>query len=362
MIKRVNKSLRVVLDSLPEEACLYLWHQDRLYPNARWKAAYGEMKYLDDLSRLGLDPQAVAERMEESSGPTEKTVALSLDKSGSRRLILAPIVESEGDVLFLVRDDAEVRRIEQLRRDFIANVSHELRTPLTAVRGYIETLLDPKFLTLDRVKEFLPIIFEHTERLHNLMLDLLSLSRLENPNTQIHIYPVCLADELENAVEATRPLAEMKNISMRLRKPSTRLHVMANPEHLERIMVNLLDNAIKYSPDGGMVSIWSEVHGPFVWTHVKDRGPGISSEELPRVFERFYRTRGAVGGKERGSGLGLAIVKHIVQQLGGEIKVASQVGKGSDFSFCLRLADHVPAAKNKSQERTSSPSAHSSSH
>ncbi len=350
MIKRLNKNLRALLDSLPEEACLYVWQMDRLYPNTRWKAAYGEMKHLNDLSRLGLDPQAVVERMEETSESSETTVALSLDKSGSRRLILAPVVGSEGDVLFLVRDDAEVRRIEQLRRDFIANVSHELRTPLTAVRGYIETLLDPKFLTLDRVKEFLPIIFEHTERLHNLMLDLLSLSRLENPTTQIQIFPVCLAEELENAVAATRPLAEMKNISMRLRRPSARLHVLANPEHLERIMVNLLDNAIKYSPAGGMVSIWSEVHGPFVWTHVKDRGPGIPSEELPRVFERFYRTRGAVGGKERGSGLGLAIVKHIVQQLGGEIKVASQLGKGSDFSFCLRLA-----AENKTETNRATP-------
>jgi two-component system phosphate regulon sensor histidine kinase PhoR len=336
---RLSHNLRALLDSLPDEACLYVWQTRRLYPNARWRASHGDMHHLSELSRLGLDPQTVSERIEESSRSVEETVALALDKSGSRRLILAPVVGSDGNVLLLLRDDAEVRRIEQLRRDFIANVSHELRTPLTAVRGYVETLLDPRFLTLERVKEFLPIIFEHTERLHNLMLDLLSLSRLENPHTQIQLFPVCLADELDNAVEATRPLAQMKNITMRLRKPAKRIHVLANPEHIERILVNLLDNAIKYSPAGGLVSVWSELHGPYVWTHVKDRGPGIPPEELPRVFERFYRTRGAVGGKERGSGLGLAIVKHIIQQLGGEIRVASQVGRGSDFSFSLHLAD-----------------------
>lgn len=337
-MKKLSKPLRALLDSLPEEACLYVWETDRLYPNRRWAAAYGEMSHLADLSRLGLDPHVVSDRIESIRPPAEETVALALDKGGSRRLILSSVVGTVGDVLLVVRDDAEVRRIEELRRDFIANVSHELRTPLTAVRGYLETLLDPQYLTIERVKEFLPIIFEHTDRLHNLMLDLLSLSRLENPNTQISLFPVCLAEELENAVAATKPLAEMKGITLRLRKPSKRLNVLANPEHLERIMVNLLDNAIKYSPSGGLVSVWSEVHGHFVWTHVKDRGPGIPAEELPRVFERFYRTRGALGGKERGSGLGLAIVKHIVQQLGGEIRVASQVGKGSDFSFCLKLA------------------------
>lgn len=347
---RLTPNLRALLDTLPEAACLYVWQADRLYPNVRWRKCYGDMRRLDDLARLGLDAHVVEDHLTESRHAGEETVALALDKSGSRRLIVSPVAGYDGSFLFVLRDDAEVRRIEELRRDFIANVSHELRTPLTAVRGYIETLLDPKFLTLERVREYLPIIFEHTERLHNMMLDLLSLSRLENPNTQIQLSPLCLADELDNAVSATLPLAQMKNITLRLRKPARRIAVLANSEHLERIMVNLLDNAIKYSPSGGLVSVWSEVHGDFVWTHIKDRGQGIPPEELPRVFERFYRTRGAVGGKQRGSGLGLAIVKHIVQQLGGEIRVVSQVGKGSDFSFSLRLA---PAQGTQGPSRSS---------
>jgi len=338
-MKRVTPLVVSILNGFPEETCLYLAKQGRLYPNLRWSQAYGEVRRINDLSRLGIDPRVVVEHLEEAEKRGEETVAISLDKSGSRRLVLSTVPGHTGTYMLVVRDDAEVRRIEELRRDFIANVSHELRTPLTAVRGYLETLLDPRFLTIKRVKEFLPIIFEHTERLHNLMLDLLSLSRLENPNTQIQINPLCLAEELQNAVDATRPLAEMKNITLRLKKPARSLRVLANSEHLERIMVNLLDNAIKYSPAGGMVSVWSEVHGTYVWTHVQDRGQGIPPEELPRVFERFYRTRGALGGKERGTGLGLAIVKHIVQQLGGEIRVTSKVGMGSDFSFSLRLAD-----------------------
>ncbi len=113
-----------------------------------------------------------------------------------------------------LKDETEVRRVEQMRKDFIANVSHELRTPLTAVKGYIETLLDPQFLTIERVRQFLPIIFEHTERLHNLMLDLLSFSRLESPNTHIELSPINLSEHLHDAIEAVTPLAGMKNVEL----------------------------------------------------------------------------------------------------------------------------------------------------
>ena len=337
-MKRIPPILLAVLDALPESVCLFCPKSKQLKPNRRWRETVGDVSELEDLSRVGLTPDLVRESCKKAIDKKGERVALALDKEGTRRLEITPVEGEKQLYLIVLRDHAELRRVEELRRDFIANVSHELRTPLTAVRGYVETLLDPKFLTMERVKEFLPIIFEHTERLHNLMLDLLSLSRLENPNTKITVSPLCLADELQEAVEATAPLARLKNISIKLRSPRSSLKVLANTEHLQRILVNLLDNAIKYSPPGGVVSLWTEIHGDFVWTHVKDRGQGIPPEELPRVFERFYRTKGALGGRERGSGLGLAIVKHIVQQLGGEITAASIVGQGSDFSFSLRLA------------------------
>lgn len=326
-----------VLDAIPECVCTYLAVSDLLLPNVLWRSQLGEVSRLRDLQRFGIDTDTLAHRMERGVDMTADPI-MALMSDGTQRPLRVCPVQGRGDIyIFLLHDETELRRVEQMRKDFIANVSHELRTPLTAVRGYIETLMDPSFLTTDNVQKFLPVIFEHTERLHNLMLDLLSLSRLESPGTHIDTAPFSLDEALEDAVEATAPLARMKNIRVELKPPDPSVRVLANAEHLERILVNLLDNAIKYSAHGDRVSIWTERDGDMIWTHVKDDGVGISAEELPRVFERFYRTKGALGGGARGSGLGLAIVKHIVQQLGGEIRVSSELGKGSDFYFSLRL-------------------------
>lgn len=324
-----------LLEALPEPICLFLEMSDLVVPNRAWRGLLGEASRFSQLEAL-VPGQPLREKVLALRGG--ESVRVPLDEGGMRHLNATAVKGHEGLFLLALRDDTEVRRVEQMRKDFIANVSHELRTPLTAVRGYIETLLDPQFMTLEHVQQFLPIIFEHTERLHNLMLDLLSLSRLESPDTHIELQPLSLAEELHDAVGATSPLAKMKQIELEVHAPADTVRVLANPEHLERVLVNLLDNAIKYSSPAGRVRIWVEEREGCAWTHVRDEGAGIAPEELPRVFERFYRTKGALGGKARGSGLGLAIVKHIVQQLGGEIGVNSTLGEGSDFFFSLRLA------------------------
>jgi two-component system phosphate regulon sensor histidine kinase PhoR len=328
-----------LIHAIPECVCIYLASPDIIIPNRLWISEAGEMHRLSDLSRMGIDTSALSARLESLGAEAARLeVEVASDSLGIRRLQIIGIPGQKDVYVLYLRDETEVRRVEQMRKDFIANVSHELRTPLTAVKGYIETLLDPKYLTLERAKEFLPVIFEHTERLHNLMLDLLSLSRLESPNTHIEIVPLVLGDHLLDAVEATSPLARMKNLNVHLESPGGNMKILASPEHMERILVNLLDNAIKYSEPDGQVWIWTKQVGSFIWTHVKDEGPGIPTEELGRVFERFYRTRSALSGRARGSGLGLAIVKHIVHQLGGEMAVSSELGRGSDFSFGLRMA------------------------
>jgi len=328
-----------MIHALPECVCLYLVKPDIIIPNTRWKEDVGEMYRLADLKRMGIDVEQLVSRVT-AAGPAGESfdVPATGDSMAIRRLLFVPVPGHMGIYVMYLRDETEVRRVEQMRKDFIANVSHELRTPLTAVKGYIETLLDPQFLTMERVRQFLPVIFEHTERLHNLMLDLLSLSRLESPNTFIELSPLNLADQLNDSIQAVTPLARMKNVNVTLTDPAEDLLVLANTEHMERILVNLLDNAIKYSDPNGSISIWAEKKGDVVWTHVKDEGPGIAPEEVGRVFERFYRTRSALSGRARGSGLGLAIVKHIVQQLGGEIRVSSRPGEGSNFYFSLRVA------------------------
>lgn len=331
-----------LIEAIPECACLYLRAPDIMMANSRWKAEVGDMTRLADLSRLKVDPDELSQGMfgEEVERGGHCTLSIQVANQGRRKLTASRVQSHEGLYFLFLRDETELRQVEQMRKDFIANVSHELRTPLTAVRGYVETLLEPKFLTMERVREFLPVIFEHTERLHNLMLDLLSLSRLENPSTVIELTPIVLADEIEDAVEATAPLAKMKNLRVEFARPAEPLRVLAATEHLERVLVNLLDNAIKYSEAGSLVSIRVEPEGDCAWTHIRDEGQGIAAEELPRVFERFYRTKGALSGGARGSGLGLAIVKHIVQQLGGDVRVSSQLGRGSEFSFSMRVAGH----------------------
>lgn len=328
-----------LLEALPDAMCLFWAESGELFPNRAWRAQFGNTTRLEELAALGIETGTLLDMIDAGFSEHEET-SIGLDAGGLRHLRAFKVDPAQRLFAFLIRDESEIRRIEQMRKDFIANVSHELRTPLTAVRGYVETLMDPKFLTLEHVHQFLPVIFEHTERLHNLVLDLLSLSRLESPDTRIELSHLTLAEELEDAVEATAPLAKLKNIHVELNAPDDSVKVLANSEHMERILVNLLDNAIKYSSPNGRVTIWTEAEGDRVWTHVKDEGAGITNEELPRVFERFYRTKGALIGRARGSGLGLAIVKHIVQQLDGEIRVSSAVGEGSDFYFSLRRAEN----------------------
>lgn len=325
-----------VIQAVPEPVSLYLSGSDIIIPNAYWKQAVGDMNRLADLAGIGFSPAILADRIAALRGKSDSVQINPVETESSDRTLLVTPVPGSLDVFVLaLRDQTEIRRVEQMRKDFIANVSHELRTPLTAVKGYIETLLDPQFLTVDRVKQFLPIIFEHTERLHNLMLDLLSLSRLENPNTYIELSPLDLTEQIRDSIEAVHPLARMKNVELNFEPAPDSALVLANSEHMERILVNLLDNAIKYSDRDGQVKVWTARKGDAMWTHVKDEGPGIAPEELGRVFERFYRTRSALSGRTRGSGLGLAIVKHIIQQLGGDIRVSSQPGAGSHFYFSL---------------------------
>jgi two-component system phosphate regulon sensor histidine kinase PhoR len=243
-------------------------------------------------------------------------------------------------IVAVFHDISDLKKVENMRRDFVANVSHELRTPVTIIKGYAETLLDGTLETdpISAVR-FVKIISSHSDRLTNLINDILTLSSLETKDALLELNPLDASSTVAKACMLLQERASQKNISIFNETVSGTLpRVMADQGRLEQVVVNLLENAIKYTPDGGTVRLFTEDDGEYVKVLVADTGIGIPFKDLPRIFERFYRVDEARTREQGGTGLGLAIVKHIVQLHGGTVSVASEPGKGSQFSFTIRKA------------------------
>jgi two-component system phosphate regulon sensor histidine kinase PhoR len=236
-------------------------------------------------------------------------------------------------------DISDLKRVETMRRDFVANVSHELRTPVAVIKGYAETLLDGALNdTPERGRHFVSVIAGHAERLTNLINDILTLSKLEARDAMLTLHPLDLGGTIRKAQMLIEDHARTKGIRLIADCPETLPKVLADQGQLEQVLLNLLDNAIKYTPDGGDVTIQARSQGERVLVSVSDTGIGIPSKDLPRIFERFYRVDEGRSREQGGTGLGLAIVKHIVQLHGGEINVVSEAGKGSTFTVQLPIA------------------------
>ena len=239
-----------------------------------------------------------------------------------------------GGVLAVFLDVTELRRLESVRRDFVANASHELRTPVAAVRAAAETLrsaLNDRGAAL----RFTEIIERNSERLERLIADLLELSRIESSRFQFVLEPVDLADVVQYVTSLHRHRAEKKRITLDAELPADALAVRADRRALELVFGNLVDNAIKYCPDNARVTVCALRDGDRVRMSVADTGPGIEPRHLPRLFERFYRVDPGRSRELGGTGLGLAIVKHLVEAMGGSVGVASTVGAGTTFTFTL---------------------------
>jgi two-component system phosphate regulon sensor histidine kinase PhoR len=225
-----------------------------------------------------------------------------------------------------------------MRTDFIANVSHELRTPLTSIRGFVETLIDGAYQDPTLAKRFLKIIEKEVGRLCRLTDNMLDLSRIETNQLKLNIKDVSAEEIIREVMIIFENRLREKDLTYYEKFQENLPKVKADPDWLRQIFVNLMDNAVKYTPSGGKVWIEAESKGDVVEFRVCDTGAGIPEEDLPRIFERFYRvdkTRSAGSG---GSGLGLAIVKHLVKAFGGDIWVESKVNQGSKFIFTLKKA------------------------
>jgi two-component system phosphate regulon sensor histidine kinase PhoR len=271
----------------------------------------------------------------------QEELEIQLPQEKTIRTHWVPLLEN-GElhgVVAVFHDISDLKRLEKVRKDFVANVSHELRTPVTVIKGYAETLqegiirADP-----ERAGRFVEIIGNHAERLASLIGDLLTLSELESGEFALQLQRISPAGTIRRACSLLEGKAAAKEIAIE-QPPATGLcDVLADQGRLEQILFNLLDNAIKYTPHGGRIRITAADDGDFLAISVSDTGPGIPPQSLSRIFERFYRVDAGRSRDEGGTGLGLSIVKHLVQLHGGTVRVESSPGKGSTFTFTVTKA------------------------
>lgn len=260
--------------------------------------------------------------------PEEQILACRLAPAGSG------VTEGRG-VLMVLRDITRSRKLEQMRTEFVSNVTHELRTPLTSIKGFAETLLEGALDDAETARHFVGIIKKESDHLSQLIEDILDLSRIESGRWKLKKEPVNLAVLAQDTAVRLKPKAGNQGVSLTVDAPADLPMVPGDAHRLAQVLINLVDNALKYTPAGGAVTVTVADAGPLVSVRVTDTGAGIPKADLPRIFERFYRVDKARTRATGGTGLGLAIVKHIVDAHGGTIGVVSDTGQGATFTFSL---------------------------
>ncbi|MBL5830352.1 two-component system histidine kinase PnpS [Heyndrickxia sporothermodurans] len=250
---------------------------------------------------------------------------------------LAPYLGANGEIkgiITVLHDITDIRRLEKMSSEFVANVSHELKTPITSLKGFAETLLDGAMYDPEIAKSFLTIIHDESERLHRLITDILHLSKIEQHQLPFHPEPLNVTGVIYETIDTIQEEINKKQLTIKLpnQKP---VIIDAEKDRLQQIILNLVANAVTYTPDKGTIEIGIVEKDDQIELTVKDTGIGISKEELPRIFERFYRVDKARSRNSGGTGLGLAIVKHLVESHHGSIQVDSEEGKGTLFTITL---------------------------
>jgi len=282
----------------------------------------------------------------------ELTVRQPVEKSW--KVSCAPIVTPSRKVQAAVAvfyDITEIEKVDRMRKDFVINVSHELRTPLTAIQGYTETLLDGAMDEPQHNRRFLRIIRQNAERLAQLTADLMVLSQIEVNAREFAFLPQRVREILSQAADATQALAQPKNITVHTEPADKDLLVECDADAIHQVLMNLLENAVKYTPEGRTITAGAQAVGDEVEFYVRDNGIGIPAEHIPRLFERFYRVDKARSRALGGTGLGLAIVKHLVLAHQGSLRVESTEGEGSTFYFRIpRRAAESPHARTISRQ------------
>ncbi len=251
----------------------------------------------------------------------------------------APIIGTNDvwkGILLVFHDITELKNLEQTRKDFVANVSHELKTPITSIKGFTETLLDGAKEDPKSLEAFLNIILVESERLQTLIEDLLELSKIEQHRFNLDIKSFNLISSIREVIKILNLKAVEKGISLEFNVDLLNLTIDGDPFRLKQVFINVINNAVMYTPNGGKITVSIEEKGDLILIKVTDTGIGIEKQEIPRIFERFYRIDKARSRNSGGTGLGLAIVKHLIEAHKGTISVASELGKGSIFTISLK--------------------------
>jgi two-component system phosphate regulon sensor histidine kinase PhoR len=346
-VVRQRSELEAVLSSMVE-GVLALDEQQRVVTMNRAAAELLGFRQEDARGRSiqeivrNPDLQDFVDRALATDEPLEGDVTVAED-GDERHLQLRATALKEPDggaagTLLVMNDVTRLRRLEDIRREFVANVSHELRTPITAIKGFAETLLSGTAETEEKRRHYLEIIDRQADRLQSLFDDLLTLSRTERQveRDQVTLSEGVVGDVVSTAVDLCSAAAEEKDIEIDV-DCGADLRARLNAPLLEQAVFNLLDNAVSYGPEGSRVQVRIRRRGEEIAISVEDEGPGIRAEHLPRLFERFYRVHRGRDRKSGGTGLGLAIVKHIAQAHNGRVSVESTPGEGSTFTI------HIPA-------------------
>ncbi|MEN1760036.1 two-component system histidine kinase PnpS [Anoxynatronum sibiricum] len=288
---------------------------------------------LDDVIQEVLENQSDQQVEVTLREPAEKTLRMMTS------LIREPEDPLKVTGLVILMDDVtEIRKLEKMRSDFVTNVTHELKTPLTSISGFVETLKSGEIEDDETRQRFLDIIEIETERLTRLINDILTLSEIENIRGHEQKVPAAPGDLLEEVISMMETISRHKEVALHREIARNLSEMSLNEDRFKQMMINLIDNAIKYTPEGGKVSVSAYEKYRSLVIRVKDTGIGIPDKDLHRLFERFYRVDKARSKKMGGTGLGLAIVKHIVLSMNGAIRVNSEVGKGTEFVITLPLS------------------------
>ena len=337
-LRRERDRLGMIISGMSEG----LFSVDNRWHINHANSAFLELAELDDASRLldgapRFDSLVAMLRRCMESGEAETMEW----ENPSHRVIQATVTARRDDtgaitgVVCLMRDVSEAQRVEQLRREYVANVSHELRTPLTGIRGMVEPLIDGCYDTEEERLECYRIIWKETMRLEKLVGEMLDMSRLQDGRVQVELEPLELPGILEAAARGMKPLAEEAGVELSVSTDGTKLACLGNEDRITQVLVILIDNALSFTPRGGSVTVFAKDGGEEVLVGVRDTGCGIEPKDLPLIFERFYKVDKSRMGTE-GTGLGLSIAKLLTQLMGGDIAVKSEVGVGSEFTFTLR--------------------------